>query len=498
MCERADVPSNKPQTFSSFFDVDKGAIDGYGALDISLVNDLPLFIDPFLLFSSDDEGFQRIHREIVRYLLFLKRQAAKRTASPDGMLAAWFMFPEVKQTWLGFSETGNSGLGLGKDFALGLFNGLNTVFKDFGEEGMLESPHMEKFSLLRPNIGKDKISDFTTNFAKRFLLNYTEQFALEHIDPSKRQELNIGRVFFDYDTKRWLPEKHTLPVFNGDFVLLTPKSILTREETFINSTDMVGSALRFAPSIGNEALRFQFVEFITSVFADEKAKKKARDDAVQDFILKHPEIINYYIKYKEEHAEQAHAISDADVNAVKQFLIDASSSMSDVLASGTPFYSTGTSSFNEAKMRVLYLKDAIENQDVWRLLWHNGDTPSREADIQLLFRLVWKESVYDLNREPNNGRGPVDYTVSKGSADKAIVEFKLAKNTKLKQNLENQVDIYKAANKTDCAVTVIIFYTEQEQKKVETMLNGLGLQGNEQIVVIDARRDNKVSASNAK
>ena len=38
--------------FSDYFNVDENIIDEYGAVNISLINDLPLFIDPFLLFNS--------------------------------------------------------------------------------------------------------------------------------------------------------------------------------------------------------------------------------------------------------------------------------------------------------------------------------------------------------------------------------------------------------------------------------------------------------------
>ena len=38
--------------FSDFFEVDEDIIEEYGAINISLINDLPLFIDPFLLFTK--------------------------------------------------------------------------------------------------------------------------------------------------------------------------------------------------------------------------------------------------------------------------------------------------------------------------------------------------------------------------------------------------------------------------------------------------------------
>ena len=60
--------------FSDFFEVDEDIVESYGAVNISLINDLPLFIDPFLLFNSSDEQFQKIHEEIIKYLLFLQER----------------------------------------------------------------------------------------------------------------------------------------------------------------------------------------------------------------------------------------------------------------------------------------------------------------------------------------------------------------------------------------------------------------------------------------
>src|SRR5215210_4879327 len=102
--------------FSDFFDVPPEIIDGYGAFDVSLINDLPLFIDPFLLFNNPDPAYQQLHNNIIRYLLFLRDQAGAGDLH-RGLLRAWYQFGEVKQTWLGFSRAGNRGSGLGEDFA---------------------------------------------------------------------------------------------------------------------------------------------------------------------------------------------------------------------------------------------------------------------------------------------------------------------------------------------------------------------------------------------
>ena len=60
------------------------------------------------------------------------------------------------------------GRGLGKDFAENLFLGLKTIFREFGKEQITKSSHLEKLCLISPLVGRDKISDFTTNFAKKY------------------------------------------------------------------------------------------------------------------------------------------------------------------------------------------------------------------------------------------------------------------------------------------------------------------------------------------
>ena len=41
--------------FSDFFEVNPNELKEYEAFNISLINDLPLFIDPFLIFCSEKE-----------------------------------------------------------------------------------------------------------------------------------------------------------------------------------------------------------------------------------------------------------------------------------------------------------------------------------------------------------------------------------------------------------------------------------------------------------
>ena len=485
--------------FSDYFDVDPNIIEKYGAVNISLINDIPLFIDPFLLFNSKNPDFQAIHSEMIRYLYFLQEQARMTPVLSKGMSQAWFRFSEVKQTWLGFSQSGNSGRGMGADFANGLFAGLTSIFKDFSETTITKSPHIEKMCLISSNVGRDKISDFTTNFAKRYLLEYTQEFAKQEINQKYCRNVKIRRVSFNWDTHTWQDGSFYLPYHGNDFVLLTPKDILTRDDTFINRADMIRSIEQISIAIPDGALCFELEQYLASVLNRKvKVTKAEREWQTQSFIRQHPELIDYYLRHKEEHAAEATIVSKDNVRDV-QFLFNTQvEQLITLLEGSTPFYQVVPDAHDEAKKRVEYLKHVIEDQEGYRIFYqHDGTAIKREADLQVIYRLVWYGSSLDVNREVNNGRGPVDYKISFGRTNSTLVEFKLASNAKLKQNLAKQVEVYKVASETDRAIKVILFFTDTECKKVYRILDELQLTGNADVILIDARK-NKESASNVK
>ena len=117
-----------------------------------------------------------------------------------------------------------------------------------------------------------------------------------------------------------------------------------------------------------------------------------------------------------------------------------------------------------------------------------------EAHMQLAFRLLWYGSDKDVNREVNNGRGPVDFKISFGSGDKCIIEFKWASNTKLKENLQFQPEIYAKANGTKNKLCVVLYTSKHELARVEKVLMEIGKTGDKNIILIDASK--KKSASN--
>jgi hypothetical protein len=148
-------------------------------------------------------------------------------------------------------------------------------------------------------------------------------------------------------------------------------------------------------------------------------------------------------------------------------------------------------SYKESLKRIGDFKRYIEYNDVGILI----NPTYKEHCLQKLFKFIWRVTSFDFNAEVNNGRGPVDFTVSKGSKDKTIIEFKLASNSKLRQNLQNQVEIYKQSNNTIKTIVVLSFFNENEKGRLYGILDDLQLSNFENVIVIDCCKQ-KVSASN--
>jgi hypothetical protein len=482
--------------FSDVFGVKPAELDDYGAFDVSLVNDLPLFIDPFLLFNSKKPEYQELHDQIIRYVRFLRDKAVAGQVT-KGLLTAWFIFKEVKQNWLGFSKSGNTGSGLGMDFAEALHQNLRTVLISFGEEKVTRGSHLEKLTLIRAGVGRDNISDFTTTLIKRFLLEYTQVFAEKFIHPGLRRIFTVERVSFNYETESWEQGTFDLPAFEDDFVLLTPKDILTKDETWINRGDLLASFDGIADSLPDAALRDLVSNHLRRQLAKNPTTEEIRE-AKAKTVQAFPQIIELYIKEKEDDGDRAESVSREKVRLTEQtFIAGLKDWLITTLFETTPFYQTVGNTKEEARERVLFLKDVIENKDGYRIFWPRGEAIRTENDVQILYRLTWCGTISDINREVNNGRGPVDFKASRGTFDKSLIEFKLASNTQLKRNLQNQVEIYQKANDTDRALKVITYFRAEELNKVENILKELNLSSCEDIILIDARTDNKPSASKA-
>lgn len=470
-------------TFSEYFDIRSSVLDKFGAFNICIKSDLPLFIDPFLLFSSPKKEYIALHEKMVNHLITLKSIALN---NPEKDLSV-FQFPEVRQNWFGMCKYGNNGKGLGPKFARDLISAFNGFYNNFGEEKNLESSHIEKLTLVGEGIGRDFISDFSTNLALEFLLDYTQAFAIKHLSPHQRKLFTV-RCVFDANLEIWLPKTFTLPYFyktDGDFILLTPIDILTKDDAYICHSDLCSRFTSIAKALDNSALRDGINAYFRSKLP-QRPKISDRNYAVTQTLQKFPELIDAYLKERESSKGLASGISLTKVDKLKTELMTTLEEFCKRVASTTNFFNTSPSSYSEALERLKYLKEVIEENDGYRIFYKNGVPIASEDTIQRIFRLTWFASPLDVNSEVNNGRGPADYKISFGKKDSTIVEFKLGKSSSIRANLLHQTQIYKKASKSISDITAILCYSLQEISKVNKILKELKIADADNILIIDA------------
>ena len=476
--------------FSEYFEIDSETLDEYGALNICIDADLPLFIDPFLMFSSEKKEYIELHDQVVNHLIQLK-ELATNNPSIDIRL---FQFPEIKQNWLGLCKWGNNGRGLGPKFASDLIRSFNGFYSNFGNETVTSSSHIEKLTLVGAGIGRDFISDFTTNIMLEYLLEFTQKFALNHLQENQRKEFSV-RCSFDSELMLWIPKTFILPYFyleDGDFLLLTPLDILTKDDAFICHSDLRNQFRKITNALENSSLR----DSINMYFQKKlpfKAKQKDIERAISATIQEFPGILDHYISHKENTKDNAAKVSIEKIEKIKSELISTPSEFCKKVLDSSEFFNIKPTTYEAALQRALYLKDVIENNDGYRIFYKKGKAIASEDTIQRIFRLTWFATPYAVDSEVNNGRGPADYKISYGERDSTIVEFKLAASSSLKKNLLNQTEIYKKASRTINDIKVILCYSKSEIAKVNRILKGIKQDGAENIIIIDGTK--KLSAS---
>jgi len=483
--------------FSDFFGIAPVALEEYGAFNVSLIVDMPVFIDPFRLFASEKKEYQVLHAQIIQYLCFLRDYCQANKQIDAGKMREYFCFPEVKNLYMGFSETGNKGRGLGKEFAELLYRCFTGKLRDFGNETVTKSSHLEKLCIIADGVGRDFVSDFSANLIKGYLLQFTEDFAKKYLASDRCEIRAVNRAYFDYVQKVWRDKEYYLPVYEDDYVLLSPRDMLTRDDTWISHRGLMRSFNRLPLTIGDAALRSRLSDLIESVCdSRRKISETAKRQAYQAFLEAHPEIADWYIKDQEDHKEEALQTLTERINETETiFVKETRAAVSELSDAG--FYDKALSSVEEARQKIGFFKTYIEDQDGYRLFYDKKGKRLSETHMHLAFRLLWYGSDKDVNREVNNGRGPVDFKISFGNGDKCVIEFKWASNTKLKSNLQFQSKTYAKANGTRNKLNVVLYTSKQELSRVNGILAEIGKVGDKDIILIDAS-NKKQSASNLK
>jgi hypothetical protein len=280
-------------------------------VDVDLATDNPLFLDPFALSQQFNELSRSCHLTLIGF--FQKIVDDIRAGQLEQAQRLLFNLSEPNETRLGLSKGRPQGAGIGGHQARQIFEALRDSAAV--REGFLTS--LEECELMIDGIGRDKISDLTTNVIRQHLADYTlEQCELLGI---AHRPLPLPPVFNSQDMQ-WETKYHELP-FHGNLpILLVPKLFVRYEPAYESKTYYQHYVLEFLQA---EELRSAGSSLVRSLKSGKRVVFK-KDVAERypfskrflfEFSREHPEVLT---RYREDLARQEQTDRRSDIDPVEE------------------------------------------------------------------------------------------------------------------------------------------------------------------------------------
>ena len=240
-----------------------------------LDEDIPLYLDPFLLWKSPALQDNALHTSLVNSFNNLGNQYLKGNDS-DSILKLKNS-SECFEVGLGSSKT-KIGKKISDKDAINILE----LFKNIPQIKSSGFTHFEEIQLFVEKISKDRISDITCNFIKSWLIDYTIEQCEKYTIPIIKNTVNV----FDYKTQSFKNEETYLPhnPNTNQPIIFTPKRWL-----------------RYIPYINYE-------EYFSNYFVKEtEGKFNVPLTRVQilNYNRHNYDLVQTYIKIKERNSESA-------------------------------------------------------------------------------------------------------------------------------------------------------------------------------------------------
>lgn len=193
-----------------------------------LDEDIPLYVDPFLLWKSPSMQDNSLHLSITNsfnHLGFLAKKGNEKDAIETLIRAS-----ECNE--VGF---GNSKTKVGKRIGNKLAKNVTDLFFSIPQISKSGFIHFEEIQLLVENFSKDRVSDIACNFIQSFLVDYTIEQCEKYGIPIEKAVLEN---LYDPKTNKFGTEETFLPInpLTKSPILLVPKRWL-RFIPWINADD---------------------------------------------------------------------------------------------------------------------------------------------------------------------------------------------------------------------------------------------------------------------
>lgn len=193
-------------------------------VDVDVATDTALYVDPHALRQLRTEWGRECVALLRAYFgCVLDAIRAGDNARADELLG---QLREPNQTRLGLSRGRPAGHALGPELAAKVREQLSR--SEALQSGLIED--LEDTILMIPLIGRDLISDITTNVIRQPLIRYTQD-TCEDLGIPMDQDVYAGPVW-DPNTEEWSAGYATLPWVGQHALLLVPKVIVRRRMDF--------------------------------------------------------------------------------------------------------------------------------------------------------------------------------------------------------------------------------------------------------------------------
>ncbi len=454
-------------------------------------HDTRLFIDPFLVdkIGSKMAGFKKSHVQVIGFFNHIFEKAAKLTTrSQENVrpLLHALTFPEVDELCLGYSKASSHGLGSGGHFS----NLLLAAIFEMIDEGITSVSRFEELALFKEGFGADRIGDMIGNLLRLPLARYTERICRRC--GVKTTKVPLRHAIYDKDSLTWNDEQVRLPIV--PFADGTRRPVILIPKVFLRPlpTVSIEGFWDYCYSNENDTIRQQFGEKVKKGidrnrifrFARSAKAMKAKylaslDKAKPDLydIDKDPQLLHKWYEYSQRAASARPLAIPQATNALGlKRAVD---------------------------LMIGDFKAFIELRGGWRLLNDEKNKPGRaEKSAQLLFHGMvlarCRTNDIDCSPETQTGAGLIDFKFSTGYHRRALVEVKLARNSKLLHGLTVQTPANARAEHLKWATVVVVVYTDADMQPLARAREEVAKMNKSKsvfidIVDIDARK--KASAS---
>ena len=417
-----------------------------------LNEDIPLYVDPFLLWKSPSQQDQALHTALVNsfnHQNWLIQKGREEEATRNLIIAS-----ECDEVGLGVSAK-RQGKRIGPDTANDILN-LSRHIPEYGRFGFT---HFEEIQLYVDGISKDRISDFTCNFLKSFLIDYTVQQCLELGIPLARVKLES---LYNYRQNAFqLGVEVELPVHpdRGTPLLLVPKRWL-RHVPWINFDEYFASYCPKDDVINRQGSdeRVQVLIYNRDnygvVESYVKLKERVADDCKNDPLFKQIPVLSARRKLTEIKALSTGTGDKAD----KKYENAAAQLLASLLYPHLDFADTQSRSDGGATIRDLIF---YNNRSVDFLKEILDDYQSRQLVMELKnARAIEREHINQLNRYLTNEFGRFGVLVTRNRLPRAMfkntVELWSGQRkciiTLTDQDLELMVEVYDSKQRSPLEV----------------------------------------------